>query len=224
MGRAVPTVGHRLPRMPTTARLPSATPARRWWRVVAVAAATVVVALGADRLAWGHLVYARVYEQDWGRLLRVMGYAPLWLLLGLVVAQHAPVARWRGGALALAPLLAGALAELLKVVLRRERPPLAAYGAYVFRPWSVDLWSTKGLGLPSSHTMVAMAAATVLAHAFPKGRWLWYGLAVGCGLTRVAARAHYLSDVAVALIAGWIVGSVLWTRLDARNETRGDAS
>jgi membrane-associated phospholipid phosphatase len=200
---------------------PSARVNRRQWilpLLLAVVGITVSVLL--DRMAWHGLVDPRIYERDWGRLLRVMGYLPVWLLLGVVVSLQMPTARWRGGALALAPALAGVLAELLKLIVRRERPSAEQFGAYVFRPWSVDPLSTRGLGLPSSHVMVAIAAAAVLAHCFPKGRWLWYGLAIGCGLSRVAARAHYLSDVTVALIAGWAAGVVVWRALEHRNALR----
>jgi membrane-associated phospholipid phosphatase len=205
---------------------PPPSPTRRppWLPLVGLALALIASATVLDQLAWHRLVDARVYERDWGRLLRVMGYAPLWVLVGIVVAQHHPLARWRGVVLAAAPLLAGAIAELLKLLLRRERPPMELYGGYVFRPFTVDPWSTRGLGLPSSHVMVAIAAAAVLSCCFPRGRWLWYALAVGCGLTRVAVRAHYLSDVAVALVAGWAVGVIAWRVVERRNAPRADAS
>jgi membrane-associated phospholipid phosphatase len=193
---------------------------RQWIVPLLLAVVGITVSVLLDRMAWHVFVDPRIYERDWGRLLRVMGYLPVWLLLGVVVSQQIPTARWRGAALAIAPALAGVAAELLKLLLRRERPPAEQLGAYVFRPWSVDPLSTKGLGLPSSHVMVAIAAAVVLSRCFPKGRWLWYGLAIGCGLSRVAARAHFLSDVTVALIAGWAVGASLWSMLERRNAPR----
>ncbi|MCU0633232.1 MAG: phosphatase PAP2 family protein [Gemmatimonadaceae bacterium] len=185
-----------------------------------IAAAAVVFSIWLDQAAWRGVVDPRVYDRDWGRLLRVMGYLPLWLVLGVVLARHDAASRWHGAALAVAPAIGGLAAETLKLLFRRERPPLEVFGDYVWRPFTVEPWSTRGLGLPSSHVMVAMAAAAVLAQRFPRAKALWYALAIGCGLTRVAVRAHYLSDVVVALVLGWGIGLGTWRRLGLRNATR----
>ena len=50
----------------------------------------------------------------------------------------------------------------------------------------------------------------MLARLYPRARWLWYALAAGCALTRVLARAHFLSDVTLAAIIGWAVAALLW--------------
>jgi membrane-associated phospholipid phosphatase len=107
--------------------------------------------------------------------------------------------------------LGGIVAELLKIALRRERPGLTD-GAHAFRPWSDQPWSTAQLGLPSSEAAVAFAAAASLSRLFPEGRLLWYMLAVGCALTRVASGAHFMSDVVLAALVGYLVGWVLWQR------------
>jgi membrane-associated phospholipid phosphatase len=57
--------------------------------------------------------------------------------------------------------------------------------------------------------MVAMGAAVVLARLFPRVWWMWYMIAIGCGVTRVLAGAHYASDVAVAAVFAYILGDVL---------------
>jgi membrane-associated phospholipid phosphatase len=63
--------------------------------------------------------------------------------------------------------------------------------------------------LPSSHVLVAFAAATVLARLFPRAWGLWYLLAAGCAVTRVLAMAHFLSDTVVAALVGYVVGVLL---------------
>ena len=108
----------------------------------------------------------------------------------------------------LVPTVTGALAEVLKLVFRRLRPGEVSPD-YVFRPFLEDPWSNKGLGMPSSHMMVAMGAAVVLARLFPRSRWLWVLIAVGCGYTRVLAGAHYLSDVVVGGVAAWFMGDAI---------------
>jgi membrane-associated phospholipid phosphatase len=103
----------------------------------------------------------------------------------------------------------GIVAEVLKLLFRRERPEAHA-GAYVFRSWRDHAVSTAGLSLPSSHALVAFAAAAMLARLYPRARWLCFALAVGCALTRVLARAHFLSDVTLAAIVGWAVAAMVW--------------
>ncbi len=189
----------------------------RWGRVLAVMLVALVLAHVADQLAWELLRDPRVNDKDWGRLLRSAGYVPTWLFgaaaLGLVSRPPAggtPTGRgWRGISLMLGPALGGGVAELVKLVVRRLRPT-AESAAYVFRPFSEDLWSTRGLGMASSHTAVAFGAAAILARCFPATRWVWYSLAVGCALTRILAGAHFLSDTVAGAAIGWLCAEFVW--------------
>jgi membrane-associated phospholipid phosphatase len=154
-----------------------------------------------------------VYEEDWGRMFRVMGYVPLWLLAGAALGLHerTPVRRLhrsRGGLLVVAAALGGGVAELLKLVFRRLRP--GELGEYAFRPFTERPFHTGGLGLPSSHALVAFAAAAFLSRIYPRAWPVWWLLAWGCAFTRVAAGAHFLSDVVVAAVIGWLVGALVW--------------
>ena len=109
------------------------------------------------------------YSYDLFTMFRLGGFLPLW---GIVAAAFVLIdsrvgwrAAWSRGALIfLAVSLAGAGAEILKLIVRRERPGLDMTGyGYVFRPWEQDAFSTSGLGWPSSHTAVAFAAAWAFA-------------------------------------------------------------
>lgn len=176
------------------------------WLVVGILVCGFLPML-ADRYVYDHWMYANVYDHDWARLLRVMGFLPTWALAALALWLHerqdAPHrASSRAWYLVGAPLLGGLGAELGKLMLRRERPSVLA-GAYSFRAWSDHPFSTSGLAWPSSHTMVAFAAAGALAHLFPRARWVWYGLAAGCGVTRILAQAHFVSDVTLGAFLGW---------------------
>jgi membrane-associated phospholipid phosphatase len=188
---------------------------------VALSAVAIAASFALDRWAFATLVSPGIYDKDLGRLLRVVGFLPTWGLAALAIGLHdrgpVPAVRlpWRGwrraATVVLAPLAAGAAAELLKLLLRRERP-LDHAGAYVFRPWSDRPFSTAGLGLPSSHTLVAFGAAAALGALYPRTRWVWYTLAAGCGLSRVLAQAHFLSDVVVAAVVGSAIGAALGRR------------
>lgn len=173
----------------------------------------VVIAHLLDPLAFRYLRVEDIYGRDWGRMLRVLGFLPLWLLAGTALILEdrdtgRRLLRGRGALLVAGATLGGAAAELLKLVFRRLRP--GELGEYVFRPFTERPFSTAGLGLPSSHALVAFGAAAVLSRLFPRAWWLWWGLAWGCGLSRVAAGAHFLSDVVVAAVVGWLVGALVW--------------
>jgi membrane-associated phospholipid phosphatase len=182
-------------------------------RIFLVLATAIVIAHLLDPVTFRYVRVEGVNDEDWGRMLRVMGFVPLWLAAGaaLMLHERTPqrlLVRGRGGLIIAGALLGGAVAELLKLVIRRLRP--GELGEYVFRPFTERPLSTGGLGMPSSHALVAFGAAAVLSRIFPRARVIWWGLAWGCGFTRIASGAHFLSDVVVAACVGWLVGALLW--------------
>lgn len=194
------------------------TSARSAYIALGVTMAATAVAMLADRTLYTYLNAPEVYDKDFGRLLRIMGFAGTWVALALAVGlTHGGddasrlVARRRGWLVFWSPMLAGAIAEVVKILVRRERPALND-GAYGFRPWDERTWSGAGLAFPSSHTAVAFGGAFMLARIFPRARWVGYVLAAGCGLTRVFARAHFLSDTVFAAGLGWLVSWMLWRK------------
>jgi membrane-associated phospholipid phosphatase len=189
-----------------------------------------VVAAGlplfADKWVYDHVWIDRLYDQDWARLLRVMGFLPTWLIAALALYLHTRAvdrvrARVRAWYLALAPTAAGLGAEVLKLLLRRERPDLHN-GLYGFRAWSDQPFSSAGLAWPSSHTMVAFGAACALTRLFPRAKWIWFSLAAGCGATRVLSRAHFLSDATLGAVMGWVVAWGIWI-IANRSEASGES-
>lgn len=189
-------------------------------RFLVIAGLLVGISHSLDPWAQVTLADPDIYDDDFGRLLRVMGYYPLWLMvaLALVLSDWRPTPCWRtrractrrGLLVVLAPALGGLIAEIGKITFRRLRPGEIP-GEYVFRSLAERPFYSGGLGLPSSHTLVAFAAAAVMARIFPRTAPIWYLLAIGCGLSRVAAGAHYLSDVAVAGVLGWSIGWAVWS-------------
>jgi len=195
---------------------------RRSTVLARLAAATllIIAAHAADAWAYEALAMEGVYEEDWGRMLRVMGFLPFWLVAALALVREdwplrtvdsiRPALR-RGVLLVAGVALSGAVGEILKLLLRRERPR-AHGGEYVFRAFTDRPFHSGGLALPSSHAIIAFGAAAMLSRLFPRAWPVWYGLALGCGLTRVAAGAHFLSDIAVAFLVAWAVVALLWRR------------
>jgi len=162
-------------------------------------------------------------RKDWYQVLRQVGYLPTWLLVALVLVLRgrrercAGTDRPEGGSkpvvLALSAALAGLAAELLKLVIGRERPTDA--GEYAFKPVLGAVVDSSNLGFPSSHTAVAFGAGVALARLYPGVGWVAVPLAAGCGLTRMLAGAHFLSDVVGGAAVGfaaatWVVHRAGW--------------
>ena len=190
----------------------------RIWGGVLAAVGALILSLALDPWAWRNLSLAGVYERDWGRMLRVVGSLVFWAPLALAVwlaMRHASQLRpGRAALLFWGPALAGGVAELLKLLVRRERPGFAD-GEYVFRDFAERTWSTSGLGFPTSHGMVAFGGAAVLARLFPGTAPVAYAAAAGCAITRILAGAHFASDAVGGAIFGWAIGALLWRRFGA---------
>jgi membrane-associated phospholipid phosphatase len=182
---------------------------------VLATAGALILSLALDPWIWRNVTLAGVYERDWGRMLRVVGslvfWAPLALAVWLAMRRANSPRSGRAALLFFGPALAGGGAELLKLLVRRERPGFAD-GEYVFRDFAERTWSTSGLGFPTSHGMVAFGGAAVLAGMFPGTAPVAYAIAAGCAITRILAGAHFASDAAGGAIFGWAIGAWLWRR------------
>jgi membrane-associated phospholipid phosphatase len=177
-----------------------------------IAIAVVALSMLVDGWVAHHVRYGRVYETDWGRMLRNFGYLPFWLLAAIALALEDRDSRewWRRAALlAAAPTLAGIVGELLKILVRRQRPPDDGSG-YAFRAFSDHPFSSRGIGFPSSHAVVAFGAAAMLSRLFPRARVVWYAAAVGCAISRLLAHAHYFSDVVAGAVIGIAAAALVW--------------
>jgi membrane-associated phospholipid phosphatase len=183
----------------------------------------IILAHLLDGWAYAHLLAPKFANKDLGRLFRVQGFLPTWIFLGAaLVMQDWPrrategtgAALRRGLLVMFSAALGGGLAEVTKILVRRLRPSAEA-GEYVFRAWSDRPLSTSGLGMASSHVGVAFGALAMLALLFPRGRPVWFALAAGCAYSRMAAGAHFLSDVTVAAVLGIATAAILWRRFPA---------
>lgn len=196
-----------------------------------VACAALLVGHLLDGPAYRSMHHPELADgEDWARALRVMGYLPLWLVVGVALvlndwaAKFSPPIRdrWSRGLLVfLGAALSGLAAEGGKLLVRRLRPE-AAGGGYEFRPYAEDLLSASNLGFPSSHTAVAFGAAWVLCRLKPRLAPIWIALAIGCGVQRVLERAHFVSDTVGAALVAYAVVAVLWS-LHERKLAKGGA-
>jgi membrane-associated phospholipid phosphatase len=154
------------------------------------------------------------YSFELYSLFRLGGYLPFWIVVSLALVLVDAERGWRGawprgGWLLAAVVASGALAELLKLTVRRERPD-ADVPFYVFRPWVDAELSTSGIGWPSSHTAVAFGAAWWLCRLYPRGSALWIAIGAACGFSRLWRNAHFASDVVGAALVAYLVVAALW--------------
>nr|MBP7620372.1 hypothetical protein [Gemmatimonadales bacterium] len=57
-------------------------------RIALLATLAIAVAHLGDQYAWLHLGKPGVYDKDLGRMLRIVGYLPLWILMAVAVWLH----------------------------------------------------------------------------------------------------------------------------------------
>ena len=96
-----------------------------------------------------------------------------------------------------------AVNEVIKIISRRERPPVNNARGEFFQP-NVNFDSS----FASNHSVIAWSSATVIASEYngPLTQICAYTLATGVSLTRVASRNHFPSDVLVGSAVGWMIG------------------
>lgn len=125
---------------------------------------------------------------------------------------------------------AGLLADVIKLVVARQRPhaflPSApAVGGTIwdtFIGWLPHLSQMPDPGshaiqsFPSAHTATAVAFSCVLAWRYPRGKWLFALFAIMAASQRILANAHYLSDTLAGAAVGAVVVGVSFDRRLAR--------
>ena len=98
--------------------------------------------------------------------------------------------------------LSGLFTQILKHSLGRPRPRHMEKG-----PWEIGPSFESGYdSFPSGHTSASFAVATVLAYYFPKGKFLWFGLAAFVGICRVTKGSHFPTDALGGLLLGIVTG------------------
>lgn len=173
--------------------------------------------------------------QWWYLALRNVGSLWTWLVVGFAVVAGELVRRvhvpgravWaRGACISLSAAGGGLVAELLKLIVARERPATIqdlgggvealVYHGYRFRGLFGGFVDGSNLGLPSSHAATAAGGAFALALLWPRLWPLWLAPALGCALSRILTGAHFATDAFAGIVVGWFAawaaGSVLRVR------------
>jgi membrane-associated phospholipid phosphatase len=111
-------------------------------------------------------------------------------------------------------LVAGALVHLLKFLFGRARPHIdPSYLNLQFDPFNLH-WHWHSL--PSGHAQVSFVIATLLALAFPRYKLGFYLAGACLAFTRVPTHQHFLSDVILGGLIGYLVPTLLYKKLKHR--------
>ena len=110
----------------------------------------------------------------------------------------------------------GLVTDLIKLMVDRVRPRALDFAAVqsTFGTFAAP----GGVGgsdlhsFPSGHSAVAAGLACTLALLYPRGRWLFAGVAAMACFQRVLASAHYPSDVAWGAAIGVAVAALVGRR------------
>ncbi len=188
--------------------------------IVVAIVLSMVLATALDPLVeqWGNTHGHLRYDSDLLRLLRVAGYAPAWLAIAaclMLADRRARIKGWwdRAAMVVLSVFFTAASAEILKLIVRRERPHNALdHGVFFsFRSYLEAPLTSSGIGFPSSHAAVAFGGAFMVARVAPAAWPVMVLWAIGCAVTRVLSGAHYLSDTVGAAVVGYACSTLLWS-------------
>ncbi len=133
-------------------------------------------------------------------------------LLVLSAAISAGAAKWRMlGNLVLGLALTAAAVWAGKLLISRQRPKWfqGVDWMHTFTGYLPGPHNFKFQSIPSGDAALAFAMALILAHYFPKHRYILYLLAAGCASSRVFFQLHYLSDVVLGIMIGYLVSRIV---------------
>lgn len=163
-------------------------------------------------------------------LLKEAGYFQTWIIVSAALLLIDLPKKVKGSYnflrravfLVSASLVSGIIAEILKLIIRRERPEPLYFNGGNFRGWVGAWWKSNDLGTPSSHAMVAFGAAWALCILFPQARIVWIFIGVGCAFSRMAHQAHLLGDVYIACVLSYIITKILAKKILPLNKGEED--
>lgn len=148
------------------------------------------------------LIFLAVGFADWTRA-DMRGRSRLAMLFGQAGFSFAAVA------------LSGILVNILKIVFGRARPVLfEQHGAFHFEPFSIGYAFAS---FPSGHSTTVGAVTGILALWYPRFTVFLVLAGLFFSATRIAARAHYPSDV----VTGFLLGILFTVALARFLATRG---
>lgn len=148
-----------------------------------------------------------------------------WVLGYCVIVAAVAWRSWRSIAhrhiaLFTAVAVSGILANVIKVIVSRTRPPmLIEKGLATFDLFGLHteyIWNS----FPSGHATTGLAIAIAGSATWPRLSWLMWLIGISIALGRLMYNVHFLSDVIAGAMLGAIVSWWCVQKLDAVEQRR----
>lgn len=109
--------------------------------------------------------------------------------------------------------ISGIIANIIKVIAGRPRPPLAIESGIV--SWEPLNWRMEFLwhSFPSGHATTGLCIAVMGSALYPRLAPLMWTLGIGIAISRIVLNVHYVSDVMVGSMIGAAVAFAMKKRL-----------
>jgi membrane-associated phospholipid phosphatase len=105
-------------------------------------------------------------------------------------------------------VMSGLITNIVKFALGRPRPILFLKNSITeFNPFTYD---HLYFSMPSGHTTTAFAFFVALSIVYPKYKYLFISIAILAGISRVVLQKHYLSDILVGALIGFVSAIILY--------------
>lgn len=104
--------------------------------------------------------------------------------------------------------LSAIISFFLKITIQRARPFQLGLVQLIasLQEASYSIWN---FSFPSFQTMLVFSAIPILSHQFPKLKKFWIAFAILVGFSRLYFGVHFVSDVLVGGIIGYIIGLII---------------
>lgn len=196
---------------------------RRWTLITLLLSAALAAAFAldvpvADRIHQTTLQPRLEAHPVLAKMLRLSGdfRFTIGITLLLLLAHWGRAGAWKNPLIVFLAGVFSGVNAFLKWCFGRIRP-FHGVAAFHWHPFTDGLhglvMSEQSRSFPSGDASLAFAMALSLSWAVPPLRWLWWTMAIVVGLERMAALAHYPSDIisgavvgiCSALLARWVV-------------------
>ena len=110
-----------------------------------------------------------------------------------------------------------AVSFLLKIIVRRPRPYIMGV-ASTFSSLQEASHAIWNFSFASSHAMLAFSVIPILSKHYPRFKYVWIVFASLVAFSRVYFGLHFLSDVIVGGLIGYIIGFII-VKMEEKNKT-----